>query len=325
MHARGEFATQICASIVNNRGLVQNPVYIYGEVAMKTIEEQLNIIQSFVGDGHKIEIQEDGFLSRGFVVDNGKLVFKFPRNPHVQYQTEIANLNYINSLNLGVNLQRVTYVSSTNEYLGIYGVLGHSLEKVSLDEQQQREIGRQLGVFLKKLHQIEGCKGLPCNLSAEIAEWQNRVTSIHHFIVQTFTQKEQQIINKLMFEYMPDKLNALGEKLVFSHGDLGDGNVFVDENHKVGIIDFNESGLIDEAGDFMDISSDTVRDEMLNAYGADKELREKVEIRKDIRSLIALKPYLTRNNLQIINALVEDVRKALIKYEYLLNGEIKEN
>ena len=29
---------------------------------MKTIEEQLKIIQSFVGDGHKIEIQEDGFL-----------------------------------------------------------------------------------------------------------------------------------------------------------------------------------------------------------------------------------------------------------------------
>ena len=75
----------------------------------------------------------------------------------------------------------------------------------------------------------------------------------------------------------------------------------------------------------MDISSDTVRDEMLNAYGADKELREKVEIRKDIRPLVVLKPYLTRNNLQIINALVEDLRKALIKYEYLLNGEIKEN
>ena len=41
---------------------------------MKTIEEQLNIIQSFVGDGHKIEIQEDGFLSRGFVVESNNSV-----------------------------------------------------------------------------------------------------------------------------------------------------------------------------------------------------------------------------------------------------------
>ena len=288
---------------------------------MKTIEEQLKVIHLLIGENHKIKIKEDGFLSRGFVVDNGKLVFKFPRKADVQYNTEIENLNYINSLNLGINLQKVAYIDENNQYLGIYGVLGCSLEDADLTEDQQKEIGTQLGVFLKKLHQIENYNGMPCTLNAEIEAWQNRVKFVQEFIVKTFTEQEQEIINKLMFEYMPNKLRELGEKLVFSHADLGDGNIFVDENYKIGVIDFNESGLLDEAGDFMDVSSDVIREAMLNAYGANTELREKVEIRRDVRSLIVLKPYLSRNNAATINSLVESIKNTLKKYEHLLCKE----
>ena len=177
---------------------------------MKTIKEQLTIIQSLIGNNHKIKVKEDGFISRGFVVDNGKLVFKFPRKPEVQYQTEIDNLNYINSLNLGVNLQKVAYTSPINEYLAIYGVLETSLEEENLNEEQEKEIGRQLGLFLKNLHKIKDYKGLPCTLSAEIEAWQNRVNFVNGFITKTFSKKEQEIINILMFEYMPSKLNELG-------------------------------------------------------------------------------------------------------------------
>ena len=292
---------------------------------MRSIEEQLSVIQSLIGENHKIKVKEDGFISRGFVVDNGKLVFKFPRRADVTYETEIDNLNYINSLDLGVNLQRVAYTSNTNEYLGIYGVLGKSLEEVKLSEDEQRKVGKQLGLFLKKLHQIKQHNGMPCTLKAEIEAWQNRVKFVNDFITKTFSEREQEIINALMFEYMPNKLNGLGEKLVFSHGDLGDGNVFVDDKLKVGVIDFNESGLLDEAGDFMDISSDIICEEMLNAYCATQDLREKVEIRRDIRSLIVLQPYLTRNNPQVIDELVSNIRQTLTKYEHLLNKERKDN
>ena len=180
-------------------------------------------------------------------------------------------------------------------------------------------VGEQLGLFLKKLHQIHDHIGMPCTLQAEIEAWQNRVKFVADFIIKTFSEREQEIINVLMFEYMPNKLNKLGENLVFSHGDLGDGNVFVDDKLKVGVIDFNESGLLDEAGDFMDIASDIIREEMLNAYCATPDLREKVEIRRDIRSLIVLQPYLTRNNPQVIDELVSNIRQTLTKYEHLLN------
>lgn len=285
---------------------------------MRSIEEQLNVIKSFIGDNHKIDIKEDGFISRGYVIDNGDLVFKFPRKPNVKYEAEISNLNYINSLDLGVNLQKVAFKSDENEYLGIYGIKGKSLEEINLTIEEQKEVGRQLGLFLKKLHQIRDFQGLPCKLDEEIKAWQDRVKCVDNFILETFSEKEQNILHKLMFEYMPTRLNQLGENLVFSHGDLGDGNIFVDEKLKVGVIDFNESGLFDDAADFMDISSDIIRDSMLNAYGADDVLREKVEIRRDIRSIIVLKPYLTRNDSKIIQSLVDSINKTLLKYDYLI-------
>ena len=152
---------------------------------MKKIEEQLNIIRSLIGDNHDIKVKEDGFVSRGFVVDKGKMVFKFPRRADVKYETEIDNLNYINSLDLGVNLQKVAFVSPTNEYLGIYGVYGKSIEDLQLSEDEQVKVGQHLGSFLKKLHQIKDHNGLTCTLIDEIEAWQNRVKSVNDFIVKT--------------------------------------------------------------------------------------------------------------------------------------------
>lgn len=286
---------------------------------MKTIEQQLEIIHSLIGENDNIKIKEDGFLSRGFVIDNGRLVIKFPRRQDVDYKTEIDNLNYINLLDLGISLQKVAFTSQTNEYLGVYGVLGSSLERLTLNQKEQKQVGEKLGKFLKKLHSVTNHTGKPCLPKDEIEAWQSRVKFIDDFLTQTFSKEEKQIIDKLMFDYLPNKLNKLGEKLVFSHGDLGDGNIFVDENEDVGVIDFNESGLLDEAADFMDVSSDVIRDSMLLAYGADETLKEKVELRRDIRPLIVLKPYLIRGEESVISNLVTSVKATVAKYSFLIS------
>ena len=285
---------------------------------MKTVEEQLAVIKSLIGDDCDIKVKEDGFLSRGFVIDNGRLVFKFPRNKDVRYKTEIENLNYINSLNLGINLQKVAFTSANDEYLGIYGVLGSSLEEVGLNNKQLNAVGTQLGNFLKRLHAITGHNGQPCVLKDEVESWQKRVVAVDDFLVKTFSKKEQSLIKKLMFDYMPNRLKELGEKLVFSHGDLGDGNILVDGHSKVGVIDFNDSGLLDEAADFMDIKSNRICEVMLDTYGADDVLREKVALRRDIRPLIVLKPYLTRNDPKVIGEIVAKIRNTLAKYESIM-------
>ena len=185
-----------------------------------------------------------------------------------------------------------------------------------------KEIGKQLGVFLKKLHGVKNINSNFCSLEMEIKAWQSRVKDVESFINKTFSSEEQKILNKLIFEYMPHKLKSLGENLVYSHGDLGDGNIFIDDNYHVGVIDFNESGLLDEAADFMDISDNMIVNEMLISYGANNSLKEKVNLRRDIRPIIVLKPYLTRNNPDVIDNLVKLIRKSLTKYKILLNETI---
>ena len=91
------------------------------------IEEELQIISNLTGvDKDDIKYSDDGFLSRGYIIENGRIVFKFKKQPEVSYKNEVKMLNFLNSLNLDINLQKVGWVSENDNYLGLYGVVGKS-------------------------------------------------------------------------------------------------------------------------------------------------------------------------------------------------------
>lgn len=114
---------------------------------LQTIKQLTDISPS------QIKLANDGFWSRGYVIDNGRIVFKFKKTPEVSYQTEIKALEFINSLNLGVNVQRVGWISPDDTYLGIYGVVGESLESNSGYDKQA--VAEQLASALRQLHQAQ--------------------------------------------------------------------------------------------------------------------------------------------------------------------------
>ena len=279
---------------------------------MGEIERQTAVIRALVGDCD-IKIEEDGFLSRGYVIDGGRVVFKFPRNTGVHYDSEIANLNFVNSLDLRVHLQRPAYISPDGTYLGVFGVPGRSLEKLTLTAEQKSAVGAQLGTALNRLHAAKNENRGRLTLPDEIAAWTERMKSeeVCSFLAEAFTKDEQDAIRECFFRAMPQKLLALGDVPVFSHGDLGDGNIFVDADNKVGIIDFNESCYLEEAADFMDIGDAEICKEMLKYYGANAVLREKVAIRRKIRPLVVLRPYLLRGNRNEIRRLTAEIRRNL--------------
>lgn len=126
-----------------------------------------------------------------------------------------------------------------------------------------------------------------------------------------FSDLEIARLDKIFLQIAPEKLNQLGEKLVFSHGDLGDGNILIDKVGKVGIIDFSEMYYLDEAADFMDVSSDDLRKLMLNYYDADDTLRKKVRIRVLLRPLFVLGDYAKRRGTAHVQKLIERVRSLL--------------
>lgn len=275
-------------------------------------DDELQIIEKLTGVAQeRIKLADDGFWSRGYVIDDGRIVFKFKKVPEVSYVSEIRTLEFVGSLSLGVSLQRVGWVSPDDRYLGVYGVVGRPLETVSQLDYQS--VGAQLAFALRKLHQAhpEGAEIL--TLDEELSAWQGRYMRSHDRLLDYFSEKELVRLDRIMFEVVPAKLKRLGENIVYSHGDLGDGNIIIDDNGKVGIIDFSEMCYLDEAGDFMDVSSDELRRVMLDAYGADEILREKVKLRVMARPMIVLGDYVKRGEVKRVERMVVKIRRILEK------------
>ncbi len=259
----------------------------------------------------EITFSDNGFLSYGYIIGDGEIIFKFKKNSSVSYKNEVELLNFLNSQNFDINLQKVAFVSPDDSYVGLYGVKGVSIESNELSPETKIAIGTQLGKFLKKLHILTPDCNNRYSLQFELAAWQDRLIKSMEFTSRYFTEGETEKLKKFMLETTYEKLLALGEKAVFSHADLGEGNIFLDSNGTVGVIDFNESGYADEAADFMDIEDDTICEAALTSYGADEALREKVRLRRLIRPLFVVETYAIRGD------------DAVIKYIEQLKNVIK--
>lgn len=271
-------------------------------------DNELRIIEQLAGvSPDQIKLTDDGFWSRGYVIDNGRIVFKFKKSPEVKYEPEIKALGFVNSLDLSINTQKVGWVSPDDSYLGIYGVVGRSLDMLPKPDYQS--IGSQLASVLQKLHQVHPENAEVFTLDKELAAWQERYQKSHDELSKHFSEEEITRFDEFVFETIPAKLKELGENIVYSHGDLGDGNIFVDDEGKVGIIDFSEMCYFDEAGDFMDVSNEELRNAMLDAYGADETLREKVKLRVLVRPLIVFGNYARRGDTERVEQLVAKIKQ----------------
>lgn len=259
------------------------------------INEELQIVSNLTGvTPENIKYSDDGFLSRGYVIDDGRIVFKFKKRPDVSYKNEIKMLNFLNSLNLDVSLQKVGWISENDDYLGLCGVVGKSLESTVLSDDKRKVYGQQISSFLKKIHSTDFKEAEEISIKDEISAWQNRFENSKDILSRYFNNKEIAKMHRFVCSIVPEKLYSLGEKMVFSHGDLGMGNIFVDSSDKIGIIDFSESVYLDEAADFMDIEDDNLCTEVLNFYNADDALKEKTIIRRAVRPMFVIGTYRDR-------------------------------
>lgn len=257
-----------------------------------TVRQETDMVMRLTGaEEWRITRSDDGFLSRGYVIDGGRTVFKFRKRPDAVYDSEIRILNELQKLELDINLQSVGWTAADGSYLGLHGVLGQSLERMLPTMEQKQGIGRQLGDFLRQLHAAAPEDMPVCSLADEIAAWQRRFLAGREIFETHFTPGETARMTAFVMDGVPEVLTGLGEKLMFSHGDLGDGNIYIDENGRVGVIDFNESGYLDEAADFMDIMDTDICAVMLDRYGADETLRRKVRIRRAVRPMFVIGIY----------------------------------
>lgn len=117
----------------------------------KLIEHELSIVKDLSGSA-RVTLNDTGWDSRVYIVENGLYVFKFPRSEKVreQYAHEIAALDIAQHIG-GIHVPKIIWRDAMNNYFGYEGVQGKPLSKIlpSLHEEQKAKIGRQIGVFLR--------------------------------------------------------------------------------------------------------------------------------------------------------------------------------
>jgi aminoglycoside phosphotransferase (APT) family kinase protein len=245
-----------------------------------------------VNDENCIVLNEIGWTSRVYVVNNGEFVFKFLKSKKYQKELEheINVLKLIKEHELNAKVPLINWVGEENAYVCFYGIRGKSLTTEVIDtlsEVQKRKVGAQIGLFLKKMHAIDYKGKNPDNESDEIEWFQKSFCKRKRTLKKHFSKNELDALEKFVTS-LPQKSAKLGIEQVFCHNDLGYNNILLADNLEVGVIDFGDTGNYDKSYDFIGIEDDIMLDAAILAYGDDKVLREKVAIRRQLLPLMEM-------------------------------------
>ena len=283
-------------------------------------DEILRTIELTGATEEQIKLHDDGYWSRAYVVNDGEFVVKFPKYNIVNYESEAKFLNLIRTMVLPVNTQKLKWIAEDKRCIALLGVKGKPLSKFeNLTHQQKQSIGKQVGMFLKQLHSLNvDFSGQ--SLDDELFEYKTTYDDCMDFFARHFSKKEREALDYLMYTYLPTMRKNLGENLVFSHADIFEPNIFLDDYGKVGIIDCGNAGYFDEAADFC-IEDESLRGFILDYYGAGETLRKKVEVKYDMSTITCPKfgiplwgePY-------IIEKWIPLIRKVILKYKKQIAG-----
>jgi aminoglycoside phosphotransferase (APT) family kinase protein len=256
--------------------------------------KELKIVkdQTKVNDERRIVTNDIGWTSRVYIVDDGKFVFKFLKNN--KYQEELEHetniLKLIKNHEFNVSIPLIEWVGEDNEYIGFRGMTGKSMTTETikqLSEEQKREVGTQIGIFIKILHAID-YKGKSPNSENNVIEWfLESFCKRKRTLKKYFNENELAFVEKLVTSF-PEKSSKYGIEEVFCHGDLGYNNIILSDNLEVGIIDFGDAGNLDKSYDFIGLEDDVMLDAAILAYGGDKDLMEKVAIRRQLLPLMEM-------------------------------------
>ena len=283
--------------------------------------EELAIVKKLtnITDENRIFLNEMGWTSRVYIVDNGELVFEFLKSKKYkeEFEHEIDILKLINKYAFSIRVPSISKVGKDNTYIGLHGITGRSMTTEiinQLSEEQKRKIGTQIGLFLKELHQIM-YKGKSPSTENSIMEWfQASFSKRKRTLKKYFNEKELCFIETLVTS-LPQKSARLGIEQVFCHGDLGYNNILLTADSEVGIIDFGDAGNLDKSYDFIGIEDDIILDAALIAYGNNDVLREKVAIRRQLLPLMEMLFLIDRKEKEEIKKCVNTIRNCLKEKE----------
>jgi len=284
----------------------------------ETIDHEEQIIRSLDGlsDRAIITLNDSGWDSRAYSVNNGQYFVKFPRNEKIRgrYGYQIAALKLAATVGSPVRVSKVMWEDPNNDYFGYEGIAGIPLTEAlpTLDEPAKQAVGAALGDFLRQFHQLKLPKARSMDLVQEIKQLQDWYQRGLYLSSNVFTEDEQSKLHEMVYDKWPSKLTALGISPALCHGDFHFSNIFYGSGGEVGVIDFGDVCNADHSKDFADFEDQVIFEAALTAYDSDDDkLQDKIRLREDTTRIITLTAQLIKYGEPAAQETIAKIRESL--------------
>ncbi len=268
-----------------------------------------------LSDNDKVTLNDSGWDSRVYVINDGQYIIKFPRSEKIRarYSSQIKALELASGIISGVTVPKVLWQDPYYRYFGYAGIAGLPLAKVlpELDSATKEHIGEVLGYFLSQFHQLRLEDARLMSIDQEIIQVQDWYQKGLNLTGKFFTTEEQNRLDTLVYDIWPSQLNSLGGSKKLCHGDFHFDNIFYSQNTGVGVIDFGDVCKADPSKDFADFSDNLIFEAAIKSYGSDdNKLRDKIRLREEMTRIITMTAQLMKHDNQAAKETIANIKES---------------
>lgn len=222
---------------------------------------------------NNINLIGEGYDSKAYLINNEYIFkIKLSANKKKGYEKEKAIYDFLNKkLHTNIKIPNIeySYISDDLSILGYKEIKGTFLTPeiyYNMSKEEQELLKQDIAKFLKQIHDLDYSK-----ISAYTIDNKQNVQEeyqlLRNTIYNSLTDEEKQYIENFM-----KKLNnttIFNDKKCLCHNDFSCNHLLLDKEKRLtGIIDFGDSGIIDEYCDFIYLLEDS-EEEIGASFGED--------------------------------------------------------
>ncbi len=220
-----------------------------------------------------IKVLGSGYDSVAYLVNN-EYVFKikFSANKKKGYEKEKAIYDFLNKkLNTNIKIPNIeySYISEELSILGYKEIKGTFLTPdiyFALSKEKQELLKQDIAMFLRQMHDLDYSE-----ISSYTIDNKQNVLEEYQLLKETIYDS----LSDIEKQYVEDFMQRLHSTTIFNgkkclcHNDFSCNHLLLDDDNKlVGVIDFGDSGIIDEYCDFIYLLEDS-EEEIGVSFGED--------------------------------------------------------
>ena len=220
-----------------------------------------------------IDLIGEGYDSKAYLINNEYIFkMKFSANKKKGYAKEKAIYDFLNkNLKTSIKIPKIEY-SHISEELSIMGykqIKGNFLTPElysNMTEEQKNRLKIDIAQILRQIHDLDYNE-----IETHVIDNKQNVLEEYQLLRTTIYDS----LNDIEKQYIENFMERLNNTTVFDgkkclcHNDFSCNHLLVDEENKLtGIIDFGDSGIIDEYCDFIYLLEDS-EEEIGSQFGLD--------------------------------------------------------